>query len=261
MRGLIALTIGAALVAGCAGGNKPSPRQLKQIDRALERAPGKAQPSTIVKTELALNRMARESGQLTAFKQFAAPNAQIHDENGLRVASAVMAGESNPDEPSQLSTKTVLMSCDGSIAVSQGRGLDPDGTVGTYIIVWERQPNIRPDGDEETGYRYIYFTGAADVPQPPPPAPRPDPLPGEIVVEALDAVKADIARCAPREEIYLNALAQPASGNSSGTGNSRDKTLQWNWFHESKDRRGFTVSLWRKDGRETAFTQSLPSAP
>ena len=258
---MIFVIVLSGLLAACSSGpRKPSPRALKQIDRALSTAPGKAQPSIIVKTELALNRVAREEGQLDAYRHFGRVGAQIHTEKGILDIVEALAGQTSPDEPSVLSTKSVFMSCDGSLAVSVGRGSDPGGKVGTYIIVWERQLNIRPDGDEETGYRYVYFSAAADDPQPAPKAPQPAPQPGDIVVEALDAVRADIARCAPRGDIYLEALAEMASGHSSGSAHSRDRTLQWNWFAAPDGKRRITVSLWRKGTRETVLTQDLPSS-
>ena len=261
LKGIIALTVSAALVAGCASGpRKPSPRALKQIDRALANAPGKAQPSTIVKTELLLNRMAREDGLIDAYRYFAAPGAKVHSDDGVNEIGTVLSKFKNPAEPSQFETKSVFMSCDGSVAVSQGRGRDPDGKVGNYVFVWERQPGIRADGDEETGYRYVYITAAPDDPQPPK-KPVVTPGPGDIVVEAIDSVRADIASCGPKEDIFLEALAEPASGIQIGRDQSRDRTLQWNWADFPDNRRRVTVSLWRKGTRETVLSLDLPSAP
>jgi hypothetical protein len=76
----------------------------------------------------------------------------------------------------------------------------------------------------------------------------------------LDAVRADIARCSPPGDIYLEALAEMASGHSSGSAHSRDRTLQWNWFAAPDGKRRITVSLWRKGTRETVLTQDLPSS-
>ncbi|MDZ4274014.1 MAG: hypothetical protein U0995_06580, partial [Erythrobacter sp.] len=79
------LLLGAAALAltACAsGGQKPSDRTVALINRALATAPGAAQPSTIVATEIAFSRAARERGQWTAFRMFAAPGALLHGENG-----------------------------------------------------------------------------------------------------------------------------------------------------------------------------------
>jgi len=260
LRGMIALAIGASLLAGCASSSRPPSRVIKQIDRALAQAPGKAQPSLIVKTELALNRMAREDGQVDAYRQYGREGAQIHSESGIEDIATVLARFGNPKQPSVLSTRSVFMSCDGSLAVSQGRGLDPNGKVGNYVVVWERQRGIRPNNEDETGYRFVYFSAEPDNPQPPP-RKEPEVVPGAIVVEALDTVRADIASCRDRDQAYLEALAEPAAGYSSGSGQSLDRTLQWNWFSDPQGKRTIEVSLWRKGARETVLTQELPSAP
>ncbi len=272
MKAAIALAMGAALVAGCASGNRPTARQLDRIDRALEQAPGAAQPSIIVKTELALNRLAREKGQVDAYRKFAAPNAQVHSDDGIETIAQALAGETNPDEPSLLTTKSVFMSCDGSMAVSQGRGRDADGTVGNYVLVWERQRGIRPDGEEETGYRFTYFTAAADNPQPPP-RKEPEVEPGGILVEAIDSIRADIGRCPEREargergpRSERGPRQDRVAGEQAAPRNiSRDGTLRWSWENSDAGNRSVTVELMRKEGWETVLTQtlqqSLPFAP
>lgn len=261
MRGIVALAIGAALLAGCAGGGgRPPARVIQQIDRALAQAPGQAQPSIIVKTELALSRGMRDDNAKKALTSFAAPGAKIHTKEGLINALTFIASSASRGEGPRLETKTVLMSCDGSLAVSQGRLTESDGTVGNYVAVWERQRDIRPNNDDETGYRYVYFSTEPDNPQPPP-RKVPEGDPGGIVVEAIDSVRADIASCRDRDKVYLEALAEQASGFSSGSGHSVDRTLQWNWFADPQGKRSVEASLWRKGARETVFTQNLPSAP
>ncbi|MDZ4274509.1 MAG: hypothetical protein U0995_00590, partial [Erythrobacter sp.] len=79
---ILMLSVFALALAACAGGQQrrgPSPAV---INRALATAPGGAQPSTIVATEIAFSRAARERGQWTAFRMFAAPGALLHGENG-----------------------------------------------------------------------------------------------------------------------------------------------------------------------------------
>lgn len=250
-----------ALLAGCAGGgNRPSNKALQRIDRALERAPGKAQPSKIVKADLAFKRAARENGQKSAFLAFAAPSAQIHTQDGVVDAASYLARQSNPDQAAQWETKSVWMSCDGSVAIAQGRLQEADGTVGNYVTVWERQRSIRVSDEEETGYRYVYFASVPDDPQPPP---RKEIIDGEIVVEAIDAVRADIATCTPRSEIDLTPLTAPplvpgTPKEDRSARLSRDATLFWVRSQAGEGQRQLSVSLWRKAGWETAFTQDLP---
>lgn len=263
MRGLIALTVGAALVAGCASGpGKPSSRALQQIDRALAKAPGKAQPSVIVKTELALSRSLREGNPKSAFQSFAAPTAQIHTEAGLVSAATFFDNGPKGSEGPQLETKSVFMSCDGSTAVSQGR-LTENNRVGNYVIVWERQPGISTRGDDdETGYRYVYFTAAMDDPQP---SPKPviTPGPNDIVVEALDSVRADIADCGTEviAPVMISSPSSPAVETEIGTSVSRDGSLQWMRFSKPDGKWRVNVYLRRKDEWDPVLTLDLPSAP
>ena len=130
------------------------------INQVLSTAPGAAQPSTIVAAELAFSRAAKERGQWTAFRQFAAPGALLHGANGPFAIEPWLATQTDPPVAVQWQPRTVVMSCDGALAVSKGRYRDPQGKVGNFVTVWERQA----DGE----YRYIFDVGGDDVPQPPP---------------------------------------------------------------------------------------------
>ncbi|MEO9461548.1 MAG: hypothetical protein ABJ242_02330 [Marinomonas sp.] len=263
MKGLIALTVGAALVAGCASGpRKPSSRALQQIDRALAKAPGKAQPSVIVKTELAFNRMVREKNLNSALQFFAAPGAKTPTKNGQSDVSELFFAQTGKTDLDNWDTKSVFMSCDGSTAVSQGR-LTAGGKVGNYVIVWERQPGISTRGDvEETGYRYVYFTRALDDPQPPP-KPVITPGPNDIVVEALDSVRADIADCGTEviAPVMISSPSSPAAETEVGGRVSRDGSLQWMRLSDTRGDWRVNVYLRRKDEWDPVLTLDLPSAP
>lgn len=245
------LLAGAALtLSACAGGGvppKPSKRVVAQIDRALTNAPGAAQPSTIVKAELAFSRAARERGQWTAFRMFAAPGALLHGRNGPFPIEPWLATQTDPPEAIQWEARAVAMSCDGALAVSQGRYRDPDGKVGNFVTVWERQP----DGD----YRYVFDAGGDDVPQPPPRKPVED---GDIVVTAIDSVQAYIGSC-PRggsAPLPPPAIAVGDDGKADAR-LSRDGTLRWRWEHRADGTR-FAAADYFYEGRWlTAFEQSL----
>ena len=108
----------AAMVAGCAGNPRPTtPREV--IDRALEQAPYAAQPSLIVAREVEYARAAREDGQWTAFSAFATDDAVLHGPIGPVAAKAWLAAQENPEEAVQWGARTVVMSCDGRLAISQ----------------------------------------------------------------------------------------------------------------------------------------------
>jgi hypothetical protein len=131
--------------------------------------------------------------------------------------------------------------------MSQGRFEDPDGTVGNFITVWERQP----DG----GYRYIFDAGGPDVPQPPPRKPVED---GNIVVTALDAVKGMIASC-PRGGAPIPPPPAIPVGEDGKTDArlSRDGTLRWRWEHRADGTRYAAAEYFYEGRWLTAIEQSL----
>ena len=241
---LMASLIPLALTACAAPRQGPPP---KVINRVLANAPGAAQPSTIVAAELAFSRAASERGQWTAFRMFAAPGALLHGGNGPFPILPWLETQTDPPKAVQWEPRAVAMSCDGALAVSQGRYRDPDGKVGNFVTVWERQP-----GGE---YRYVFDAGGDDVPQPPPRAPVPD---GDIVVTALDSVLGLVASC-PRGGAAIPP-PPPIPVGEEGKADarlSRDGTLRWRWEHRADGTRFAAVDYFYEGRWLKAFEQSL----
>lgn len=247
MRTAIIALLGVSLAACSSAPQSNLRRQI--IDRALAGAPGQAQPSTVVAAELAFARMAREEGQWTAFAKFAASGALLHGRDGPVDAKQWLAARANPAVSVQWSPRAVWMSCDGATAVSEGPFRNPDGIVGRFVTVWERQKDLT--------YRWVYDGGAPDDPQP---APRTPPEEGDIVVTALDAIQGMVADCPKRGEAIPPAPAvQPDASRHSATMSS-DGTLQWRWEHDAQGNRRF-VAYYFHDGQwELALDRVMPSA-
>lgn len=237
------------LLSACASSG-PSPRLIERIDRALAIAPGEAQPSKVVARELAFARAAREDGQWTAFRAFAAPGAVIHGQSGPILADPWLATQSDPDEAVQWGPRDVWMSCDGALAVSQGRFRYPSGIVGTFVRVWKRQ------ADEE--YLWIYDAGFADNPQPAPRAELPPEEENEIVVSAIDPIRGKVADCVKRGEAMP---AAPASALTGGTSLSSDGTLRWSWQQDEDGTRSFMAEYFHEGRCQTAFAKSSRAKP
>jgi len=251
--GLVALSAALALSACSGGGGPPKPnkRVVAMIDRALASAPGEAQPSRVVAAEIAFSRAAREQGQWTAFRAFAAPGALIHAAGGPVPLESFIGGAADPAEAVQWEPRAVAMSCDGALAVSQGRYRDPAGRVGNFVTVWERQA----DGE----YRYVFDAGGDDVPQPPPRARVED---GNIVVTAIDAVLGLVASC-PRAD---GAVPPPPAISVGEDGKadarlSRDGTLRWRWEQRADGTRYAAADYFYEGRWLTAFEQSLAPGP
>lgn len=248
---LVAAALCASLAA-CAGGGgppKPTKRQLAIIDRALATAPGAAQPSTIVAAEIAFARDAQELGQWTAFGIYAAPGAMLHGSKGPFPIAPWLATLSNPPQAVQWKPRTVVMSCDGAVAVSQGRSREPDGTVGSFVTVWERQPDGR--------YLYVFDAGGPDVPQPPPP-PKVEAQPGDIVVTEIDAIEGLVATC-PRGGAPIPPPPAIPLGEDGKTEAklSQDGTLRWRWEHRADGTRYIAADYFYQGRWLTGIEQSL----
>ena len=178
-----------ALTSACASGPPRTPVRI--IERALASAgtTGLAQPGRIVATESGFARMAREQGQWTAFAEYAAPGAVLHLPQGLAPAAEWLRGRSNPAEAMRWAPRDVWMSCDGALAVGQGRFREGTGLVGNYVTAWRLQ--------DDDGYRWTYHAMAPDMPQPPPRAGQPKGE-DEIVVLAMELIKGHVADCGSR---------------------------------------------------------------
>ncbi len=247
-RAALILTLGACALAlaACAGprARGPSPAV---INRALASAPGAAQPSTIVAAEIAFARAARERGQWAAFRMFAAPGALLHGESGAFAIEPWLATQTDPPHAVQWEPRAVAISCDGAVAVSHGRITTPDGKVGNFLTVWERQSS----GE----YRYIFDVGGLDVPQPPPRKPVED---GDIVVTSIDAVQGLVASC-PRSDAAIPPPPAIPVGEEGKAGArlSRDGTLRWRWEHRDDGTRFAAADYFYQGRWLTAFEQQL----
>ena len=251
----VAAIVATVLLAGCAAGPpKLTSRQIARIDRALAGAPGAAQPSTIVATEVAFARMAREDGQWTAFRRFATADALMHGRAGTYAAQPWLAGQTDPAEAVRWAPRAVWMSCDATLAVSQGRYRYPAGNVGTYVTVWQRQ--------EDGTYRWLYDAGSDDDPQP---VRAPDAEIDEdtIVVTAFDTIRGEVADCREAGGPPPPPLPQATyeEGTATGGGTAADGTLGWRWVHLPDGRRQVVASIYRDGGWEQAAKHDFGHDP
>ena len=246
---ILSMAAVALALAGCVADHRPRTPG-KVIDRALASAPYAAQPSLVVARESAFARAAREDGQWTAFLDFAADDAMLHTANGPVLARDVLTGLKNPAQAVKWSPRTVMMSCDGRMAVSAGRFRDPDGMVGDFVTVWQRD-----DWDDD--YEWIYDVGGNDDPQPVPEARDPD----EIVATAYDAVQGLVADC-PKdgETVPLPPLISVDGAQSHDGQLSSDRTLEWQWFHFPDGRKRVVARYWKDGEWQLIVDRSLAAA-
>lgn len=251
IRTFIALSA-TLILAACGPGQQRQRIPAHIIDRALAGAPGEAQPGTIVATESAFARMAREEGQWTAFAAFAAPKAVLHGAGGTIDAASWLSTQQDPEQSVQWGPRAIWMSCDGSLAASEGRFRDPSGVVGTFVTIWQR--------NDERDYRWIYDAGTPDNPQPPPRKSQDPADDGDIVVTALDAVQGRVADCPRRGEGVPTAPAVPIVDEvQSGGGISPDGTLQWRWEHQANGDRRVVVNFLQGGEWVTGLDRAMPA--
>jgi hypothetical protein len=240
----------ALMLSGCMGGGPPRPtkRQIAMIDQALSTAPGSAQPSTIVAREVAFSRLAAETTPAAAFLQYAAaPNAQVHTGEGLIGVAQWVAQAGFPTAATKWSTRAVAITCDGALAASTGRYTDPNGIIGNYVMIWQRQS----DG----AYLWIYHAAGPDVPQPPK---RVRPQDGNITVTALDAVQGLVASCPRGGAAIPPPPALSLAGDSpSFAALARDGTLRWQWRQADEGRRYVAAEYFYEGRWLTAFEHNL----
>jgi len=239
----------ALALSSCGGQPRRGPPP-KVIDQVLRGAPGLAQPSTIVATEVAFGRLASETSQSAAFLQYAATGAQVHTPKGLVPAQQWLVQAGSAMGATQWKTRTVAISCNGALAASTGRYTDPAGIIGNYVMVWQRQG----DGN----YRWLYHAAGPDVPQPPP---RIVPEDGDIVVTSIDAVQGLVASCQRQgADIPPPPAISLASDAPADATLSRDGTLRWRWEQPDAARRLIAAEYFYEGRWLPAFEISLPSS-
>ncbi len=108
------------------------------------RAPVRHQPdpSSVFAAEIAFNRLARDKGQWTAFRETAADDAVMFVPQRV-LAKQWLKGRADPPKPVSWTPSVIHVSCDGNLAASTGNWQRPDGTVGYFTTIWRRDKQGR----------------------------------------------------------------------------------------------------------------------
>ncbi len=236
-RATIALAMLATLAACASPQRQQMERERRSATAFLERQGSIGDPGRVAAADFAFAKMAREEGQWTAFREYAADDAVIHGRGGLVPAKPWLATQEDPEQAVAWGPNEVWSSCDGTLAATHGRFQEPEGLVGSYVSVWELQ--------NDNSYKYTYDLGTPDDPQPVP-QPREEIPEGAIVVPGLTAVRGMVADCpAAGESAPLPPLKIYDAGVASDTTRSADGTLEWTWVHAPGDLRRVEVTWWR----------------
>ena len=97
-------------------------------------------PSSVFAAEIAFNRLARDKGQWTAFRETAAEDAVMFVPQRV-LAKQWLKGRTDPPKPVTWTPSVIHVSCDGNLAASTGNWQRPDGSVGYFTTIWRRDKN------------------------------------------------------------------------------------------------------------------------
>jgi len=239
-----AIVLGFGLV-GCAGG----PPSVRYSDGFMREVRETANPSTVVATEIAFARAVREDGQAAAMRQYLAGGGVIHDRGGVVDAGGWIAAQAAIPAPHQWTPLAIWSSCDGQLAISQGKYVGPDREWGFYVTVWERERN--------GSYRWSYTTGAPDAAltqretrAAAPPAEEDESV---IVVQAIPMIQGPVADCRTGDDTSSPAASAIADETASGGGVSDDGSLAWRWVQRADGGRSVAAQQWQGGQWESAF--------
>ena len=249
---LTAIALGALLTACTSAREQAMTRQARAAERTLERLPTIGDPGRVAAADIAFARMARDEGQWTAFRAYAASGAVVHGPGGPVPLETFINGRANPEQAIAWTPADIWSSCDGTLAVTFGRLQMPSGDVGSYVTVWELQ--------SDRSYKWIYDIGALDNPQP---APEVDPdLPeNAIIVPGMLAINGRIADCpaegasVPQSPINITSGAPPEIGEWVAD----DGTLKVEWRQYAGGTRNVIVEWYRGGEWQIADTFTVPA--
>ena len=200
------------------------------ISLLLMAAASMSSPSP-VDAEHAYAAMAQKIGQWTAFRATAAPGAVLFVPDPVPAAEFLKDRKDPPVTVTWQPSESYL-SCDGRTAANLGPWQRPT-SVGYFTTVWTR-----------TGKTWAWdvdFGNALDAAMP----------------AAPDKVPVRRASCRTAKPVLLPKLAMV---DRSGSGSSRDHSLEWTWRVEKDGSRHILVYLWNGRGYETVIDRSIAAS-
>lgn len=193
---------------------------LAAVALVAARGPTRVQPdpSAVIAAEIAFNRLARDKGQWTAFRETAAKDAIMFTPRRV-LAQDWLKGRADPPVSVTWSPERVYVGCDGNLAASTGAWQRPDGATGYFTTIWRR--------DQKKGrWRWVLDHGDTLA------APRPAP----------DYLIGKVATCKRPDR----PPERPEKGERPSE--PADDSLLWNADVAADGSRTVTVSLWNGSG-------------
>lgn len=188
-------------------------------------------PQTAIDVERAFDAAAQAEGQWTAFRRYAAADAWMFVPEPVN-AQAWLKDRKDPAQSVRWSPTHSYVACDGSLAANTGGWTRPDGSVGYFSTLWQRQA----DGAWKWTLDH-----------------------GDVLQAARPAVaKPAVQRAACGTRPTEIAFAPCPSTRRCRQGRSADGTLIWDWSFDA-DGRQLTVMLWTGKTFETVLQDEVRS--
>lgn len=175
----------------------------------------------VADAERAFAAAAQAEGQWTAFRRFSSSRGWMFAPQPVK-AHSLLAGRADPPNPIRWWPVTTTTACDGSLALSQGHAILPDGRHGNFNTIWAVEPG--------SGWRWLADFGS--------PASGPG-EPGPVTERRASC--RHLARAAASEPVIAGISLPRLDG-----GASRDASLRWTLL---SDGRQSLVLVWAWDGR------------
>lgn len=191
-------------------------------------------PSSVIAAEIAFNRLAQQKGQWTAFRETAAEDAVMFVPQRV-LARDWLKKQADPPASVQWSPSIVYVSCDGRLAASTGNWKRPDGSVGYFTTIWQR--------DKKGAWKWIVDHGDTLA------SPR----------EAPEFLTGKVATCKRHGPGSGPAGQPPEQLRPVGRGKAEmppppaDESLTWSADAAADGSRHVSVRMWNGTGYETVI--------
>jgi hypothetical protein len=200
-----------------------------------------APATTAVDAERAFAADAKTIGQWTAFRKWSTDDAVMFIPQPTN-AHDFLKDRRDPAQAIDWWPTASYISCDGKVAVNTGGWKRPDGSVGYFSTVWERQI----DGS----WKWTVDGGdSLKVARDRPASPK-----------IVRASCRDI-RSKTRDVVTVTGTPGPASSAKSAIGGSKDDSLTWLWIVEADSSRRFMLGYWNGRAFVDALDDKIPAPP
>jgi hypothetical protein len=200
-----------------------------RAERSPSTGSGRTELGSALDAERAFAADAQALGQWTAFRKWAAADATMFVPQPVN-AQAWLKDRTDPAKAISWWPTASYVSCDGSLAVNTGGWKRPDGSVGYFSTVWQRQP----DG----GWKWI-VDGGDDLKV------------GRHVPKSPKMIRSSCGRH------WMVDTSQLPRVPGAGAGQSRDGTLWWDWHVADNGSRKFTAQQWGRTRLVTVIDDKI----